>query len=125
MQSEKWLTRVLYVCTSVMWVFSSGLAIHSAATGSDVTRTVMFFVLGLTMCLTTAVLFSIFVSPLERVYRHGYQAGQCAALRRFEQEADLRVVGERRRSGVVPIRPINQGQSMRSAASNLFDTWSN
>jgi hypothetical protein len=72
------MRRALYCGTVVMWAASAGLATHAAMSESFVTRTVLLFVVALAGSLSTASLFAAFVVPLERVYRHGYEAGQHA-----------------------------------------------
>jgi hypothetical protein len=91
---------VLYVATGLGWGISAAFAVHAAVTESMVTRTATMFVLALTAALSTAALFSVYVAPLEKVYRHGYEAG----LRAEEANRVLpRVVGQ---GAVIPLRPV-------------------
>lgn len=60
------------------------------------------FALAMAVALTSASLLAVFVAPLERVYRHGYEAGLREQLP--EPQALPRAVGQ---SGVViPLRPV-------------------
>ena len=103
--SERKLRRALYWITAGMWALSLTIAVHAVVTESLMSRTVLLFVLGMTMCLTTAALFAVFVAPLERVYRHGYEAGQHAA--DCQRHPDLRMVAGERAKQVVQLRGRN------------------
>jgi hypothetical protein len=72
-------------------------------------RTVLLFLLAIAASLTTAMLLAVFVAPLEKVYRHGYEAGQHAC---HQARGDLRMVMGQR-AGVVPLR--------RSVSRDRFD----
>jgi hypothetical protein len=81
---------VLFVTTGSVWLLSAGLAIHAAVSQSFISRTGVMFALAVATALTTATLVWVFVAPLERVYRHGYEAG----LRSHVPQSDARVVGD-------------------------------
>jgi hypothetical protein len=72
-------------------------------------RTLVLFTLAITSSVTTATLFAVFVAPLEKVYGHGYEAGQHAATYVADQADERAVIGGRRASGprvVIPIRAL-------------------
>jgi hypothetical protein len=101
--SERRLRRALYGVTAGIWLVSLGTAIDAAVGESLMARTAVLFTLAVATSLTTALLLAVFVAPLEKVYRHGYEAGQHACQ---QHPADLRVVGQRPR--VVPIRIVSR-----------------
>lgn len=116
MKSDRWRRRALYSLSSGMWVVSICLAVHSGISESLLSRTALLLVLGMTGCLTTASLFMMFVAPLERVYRHGYEAGQRASMR-WEPD-ELRAVPDcgaaAGRPVVVPIKVVRRDIFSRS-----------
>lgn len=101
MLSERKLRRVLCCGAGGMWLVSLGTAIDAGVSESLMARTAVLFTLAIAASLTTALLLAVFVAPLEKVYRHGYQAGEHACQQR---RGDLRVIVGPRHADVVPIR---------------------
>lgn len=116
MKSEVWRRRALYWASGGMWVTAAGLAVHAIVTESFASRTELLFALAFASCLTTASLFAVFVAPLERVYRHGYEAGQRASM--WRDATELRMSsGLEMAAGagsVVPFSALRRSASRRS-----------
>jgi hypothetical protein len=83
---------VLYAATSLAWGISAVLAVHAAVSESLISRTATLFVLAVSTALSTGTLFVVFVAPLERVYRSGYEAGQRAPVPEVARVTHLRAV---------------------------------
>lgn len=120
MLSEHRMRRALYSATAVAYVACFGFAVLAVALDTLPARVGFMLTSVMAGALSTASLFMWFVAPLERVYRHGYQAGQRTPVQGVEQADDLRVVGER-----ADVVSINRGRSSRAWSSNGFDSTSN
>lgn len=80
MLSERRARRALYVGTVLGWVFAVGCAVLDVTLGAVLpcARVVLIVSVAAAATLSNVTLFAVVVAPLERVYRHGYEAGQHA-----------------------------------------------
>ena len=78
MRRERFRRRVLYAAAACSWMVAGQFAVMAIVKEDVANRVLLMFSLVVAGCLCTAALFAAFVAPMERVYRHGYEAGQRA-----------------------------------------------
>jgi hypothetical protein len=78
MLSERRLRRALYAVTVLGWVVAVTFAVLDVELGAVLpfTREVLIVSVAVAATLSNVTLFAVIVAPLERVYRHGYEAGR-------------------------------------------------
>lgn len=76
--SERRSRRALYVGTVLGWVFAVSSAVVDVdfSAALPCSREVLIVSVAVAATLSNVTLFAVVVAPLERVYRHGYEAGQ-------------------------------------------------
>jgi ABC-type antimicrobial peptide transport system permease subunit len=74
------MRRALYVGTVFGWVFAVVFAVLDVTLAFPCARVVLIVSVAVAATLSNVTLFAVIVAPLERVYRHGYEAGQHAQL---------------------------------------------
>lgn len=103
LKREKFKRRILYGSAALSWVGGVGyfMAMDMMYPDNPHHRTCLVVMLTIAVTLTTTSLFTMFMAPLQAIYRNGYQDGQrvneCSAYR-----PDVRLAaGER--AQVIPI----------------------
>ena len=76
--SERRMRRALYVGTVLGWVFAVTFAVLDVTLDLSSARVALILSVAVAATLSNVTLFAVIVAPLERVYRHGYEAGQHA-----------------------------------------------
>lgn len=107
MKRERLKRRVLYGVTAFAWLVSGHFIWAALHYESEPTLVGLLVGLVVAATLSTASLFSVFVAPLETVYRHGYEAAERAAI---EQQYQPQRRARAANSGavVVPLRVMNR-----------------